>query len=166
MTRTVVADTREVTDSRDGAATYRGSETLNMAGRFVALVAAAVPTIIGLIALAKITWSPLGMDAPAVTVAGMTFRPWVAIATVVVGLFALAAAVSWDRESKLFTGGVLVALGIAIVVATPTVEGIVLNSRMGWMAMIVGAVLAVVGVVAGQTWASRRVRRTSGVSTV
>ena len=73
---------------------------------------------------------------------------------------------SWDRESKLFTGAVLVALGIAIVVATPTVEGIVLNSRMGWMAIIVGAVLAVVGVVAGQTWASRRVRGTTSVGTV
>jgi len=165
MARTVVADTGEVTDPRDGAATYHASETLNMAGRFVAVVAAAVPTIIGLIALAKIDWSPLGMDAPAVTVAGMTFRPWIAIATVLLGLFSLAAAVSWDRESKLFTGALLVALGIAIVVATPTVEGVVLNSRMGWMAIIVGAVLAFVGVVCGQTWASRRVHRTNGVTT-
>ena len=99
--------------------------------RFVAVVAAAVPTIIGAIALADIQWSPLGFDAPPVTVAGMVFRPWVAIATVVLGLLALAAAVSWDRESKVFMGALLVAAGIAIVVANPTVEGIVLVDRDG-----------------------------------
>jgi hypothetical protein len=143
----------------DNGAAYHANDALNMVGRFVAVVAAAVPTIIGLIALAEINWSPLGMDAPAVTVAGMTFRPWVAIGTVVLGLLALAAAVSWDRESKLFMGAVLVAVGIAIVAATPTIEGIVLNSRMGWMAIIVGAVLAIVGLLVGQTWATRRVGR-------
>jgi hypothetical protein len=141
---------------------YASSDALNLIGRFVAVVAAAVLTIIGLIALAKINWSPLGFSAPAVTVAGMIFRPWVAVATVVLGLLALAAAVSWDRESKLFMGAILVAVGIAIVVATPTVEGIPLNNRLGWLAIIVGGVLALVGVIAGQTWASRRVSRTGG----
>jgi hypothetical protein len=137
----------------------RTGDTLNMVGRFIAIVAAAVPTLVGLIALAKFHWSGFGFDAPAVTVAGMVFRPWVAVATVVLGLFALGAAVSWDRESKLFMGAILVAIGIAVLVASPTVEGIVINRRMGWMAIICGAVLAVVGLVAGRTWASRRVRR-------
>jgi phosphatidylserine synthase len=135
------------------------SDAVNMVGRFVAVVAAAVFTIIGAIALAKFNWSPLGFDAPAVSVAGMVFRPWVAVATVVLGVLALAAAVSWDRESKLFMGAILVAAGIAIVVATPTVEGIALNNRMGWMAILVGAILAIVGLIAGQSWASRRVSR-------
>jgi hypothetical protein len=158
MARTVVQDTAAepgsavVTDHRTG-------DVLNLVGRFVAVVAAAVPTIIGAIALADIQWSPLGFDAPPVTVAGMVFRPWVAIATVVLGLLALAAAVSWDRESKVFMGALLVAVGIAIVVANPTVEGIVLVDRMGWMAIIVGGVLAVAGLVTGRAWASRRVRR-------
>ena len=158
MPRTVVQDTaveprtNEVVDSRTG-------DMLNLVGRFVAVVAAAVPTIIGAIALADIQWSPLGFDAPPVTVAGMVFRPWVAVATTVLGLLALAAAVSWDRESKMFMGALLVAAGIAIVVANPTVEGIVLVDRMGWMAIIVGGVLAVVGLITGRTWASRRVRR-------
>jgi hypothetical protein len=132
-----------------------------MAGRFVAVVAAAVPTVIGLIALAKFTWSGVGatgLDAPAVRVAGMWFRPWVAIATVVVGLIAMAAAASWDRQSKLFVGAILVAVGIAIVVANPTVEAIPLNNRMGWMAIIVGAVLAVVGLLTARPIVRRAVR--------
>ena len=135
----------------------RAGDSLNMVGRFVAVVAAAVPTIIGLIALAKFDWSGLGFDAPAVSVAGMTFRPWIAVATVVLGVLALAAAVSWDRGSKLFMGAILVALGVAIVVATPTVEAVVLNTRMGWMAIIVGGVIAIVGLFTGLAWSTRRV---------
>ena len=139
-------------DGRSSAA------TLNMIGRVIAMVAAAVPVILGLIALSKFDWSGLGFDAPAVVVADMAFRPWVAVATVVLGLLALVAAVSWDRESKLFMGAILVAIGIAILLAKPTIESIVLNDRMGWMAIIVGAILAAVGILTGQTWASRRVR--------
>jgi predicted membrane channel-forming protein YqfA (hemolysin III family) len=108
------------------------------------------------IALAQTDWSGSGFDAPAVTVADMTFRPWIAVATVVLGIMALAAAASWDRESKIFTGAILVAVGIVIVVATPTVEAVALSSRMGWMAILVGGIIAVVGLIAGQTWASRR----------
>jgi hypothetical protein len=137
---------------------YRSTDALNMAGRFVAVVAAAVPTIIGLIALAKTDWNGQGFDAPAVEVAGMTFRPWIAVATVFLGILAMAAAVSWDRESKIFTGAILVAIGIAIIVANPTIEAIPLTNRMGWMAIIVGGIIAAVGIIAGQTWASRRIR--------
>ncbi len=158
MARTVVHDTA-AEPGRGVVTDHRTGDLLNLVGRFVAVVAAAVPTIIGAIALADIQWSPLGFDAPPVTVAGMVFRPWVAVATVVLGLLALAAAVSWDRESKLFMGALLVAVGIAIVVANPTVEGIVLVDRMGWMAIIVGGVLALVGLITGRTWASRRVSR-------
>ncbi len=159
MARTVVRDDQTMA-SADAVTDYRASDALNVIGRFVAAVAAAVPVVVGLIALAKLDWSGFGMNAPPVTVAGMMFRPWIAIATVALGLLALAAAVSRDRESKLFMGAVLVAVGIAIVVANPTVENVALTDRMGWMAIIVGAVLAVVAVLAGQSWASRRVRHT------
>ncbi len=166
MARTVIQHSTAVEPEGAVVADSRTGDMLNMFGRFVAVVVAAVPTIIGIIALADIQWSPLGFDAPPVTVAGMVFRPWIAIATVVLGVLALAAAVSWDRESKLFMGALLVAVGIAIIVANPTVEGVVLADRMGWMAVLVGGVLAVVGLVAGQTWSSRRVRRTNGVGYV
>jgi hypothetical protein len=136
----------------------RSADVVNTVGRVAAMVAAAVPVILGLIALSKFDWSRLGFDAPAVVVADIAFRPWVAMATVVLGLFALGAAVSWDRESKLFMGAILAAIGIAILIAKPTVEAVVLNNRMAWMAIIVGAVLAAVGILTGQTWSSRRVR--------
>ncbi len=135
---------------------HRAGDTLNMIGRFVAVVAAAVPTLIGLIALAKFNWSGQGMDAPAVTVAGMVFRPWIAVVTTGLGVLALAAAVSWDRASKLFMGAILVAVGIAVLVANPTFQGVVLTDRMGWMSVIVGAVIALAGLLTGHTWGSRR----------
>lgn len=131
-------------------------DTTNMIGRFVAVVAAAVPTLISLIALVQFDWSATGFDSPAVTVAGMAFRPWLAIGTLILGLLALAAAVSWDRESKLFIGAIFVAIGIVLLIASPTVEDVVLSSRMAWMFLIVGAVIALVGLVAGRSWASRR----------
>ncbi len=131
-------------------------DTLNLIGRFVALVATAIPTIIGLIALAKFDWGGTGLDSVAVSVAGMWFRPWVAIATVVAGLFGLAAAASWDRQSKLFVGAIYVAAGVAILVANPTVESVLLNNRFGWMAIIVGAVLALVGLFTGRSWTAHR----------
>jgi hypothetical protein len=157
----LVSDSGVVETEPAVAAPARGADALNMVGRFVALVAAASLTIVGLIALAKFDWNGQGLDAAAVSVAGMVFRPWVAIATVGLGVLAMLAAVSWDRESKLFMGAILVAVGIAILAATPTIEGIVLTNRMGWWAIIVGGVLAVVGVISGQTWASRRVGRTN-----
>jgi hypothetical protein len=160
MARTLVADP-DVESGTVASTEYAGADTINMIGRFVAVVAAAVPTIIGLIALAKFNWNGFGFDAPAVTVAGMAFRPWVAVATVVIGVLALAAAVSWDRESKLFMGAILVAAGIAIVVANPTVEGIVLADRMGWMAIISGGVIAVAGLLTGRSWATHRVARST-----
>ncbi len=164
MARAVVRDEAAVAPGNQVVADeYRSGDSLNMVGRFVAVVAAAVPTVIGLIALAQLDWSGHGFDAPAVTVAGMAFRPWIAVGTVVLGILALAAAASWDRESKLFIGAILVAVGIAIVAANPTVEGVVLIDRMGWMAIIVGGVLALVGLVTGRSWASRRrVVRTGG----
>src|SRR4051794_17580869 len=108
----------------------RAVDTTNMIGRFVAVVAAAVPTLISLIALVQFDWSTTGFDSPAVTVAGMAFRPWLAIGVFVLGLMALSAAASWDRESKLFMGAIFVAIGIVVLAAKPTIEGVALSDRM------------------------------------
>jgi len=142
----------------------RGTDAnpVNLLARVLALVAAAVPTVIGFIALARIDWTTQGMDAPAVAVAGMSFRPWVAIATLVVGLIAVLAAATSDRESKLVIGALLACGGVAIVVVNPKVQQVALSDRMGWMYVLVGAVLVVAGLLAGQTWSTRRqVQRTS-----
>jgi hypothetical protein len=156
MARTVVNPA--VVGQDEGLVTdgYRRSDIPNLVGRFISIVAGAVLTVIGLIALAQLDWSASGFDAPAVSVAGMTFRPWIAIATTLLGLLALAAGASRDRESKLFVGGLLVAVGIALLVANPTLEGVVITDRMGWIAIIVGGVLAVTGLVTGRAWVGRR----------
>src|SRR5689334_21468933 len=72
--------------------------------RVIAAIAAAVPTIIGLIALARVDWGNGGFDAAAVSSAGMTFTPAVALGTFVAGLLALIAACTYDRASKLIMG--------------------------------------------------------------
>jgi hypothetical protein len=128
----------------------------NIAARVLALVAAAVPTIVGLIALARISWGDQGLDAPAVSVAGMTFSPWIAIATLVAGLIGLGAAATWDRESKFGVGAIMVCGGIAIVAANPVVQQVTLTDRMGAMYILVGAVLVVAGLLAGRGWSTRR----------
>ena len=162
MSRTVVHD--DPTTTTHGTATYRAADALNVTVRVIAAIASGVMMVIGLIALAKINWSAQGMDAPAVRVAGMTFRPWIAIATAGLGLLALAASVSWNRESKLFMGAILMAVGIAVVIAEPTLEGVVLTDRIGWMSIIVGFVVALAGLVVGQTWSSRRGREPVAVA--
>jgi len=134
----------------------RAADTTNMIGRFVAVVAAAVPTVIGLIALVQFDWSATGLDSPAVDVAGMAFRPWLAIGTLVLGLLALAAAASWDRESKLFIGAILVAVGLVLLIANPTIEDVAISDRTGWMFLLVGAVIALVGLLTGRAWSTRR----------
>jgi hypothetical protein len=154
MARTVVHD--DTATATQGTATYRAADALNVTVRVIAAVAAGVMTVIGLIALAKFNWSAQGMDAPAVRVAGMTFRPWIAIATTGLGLLALAASVSRSREAKLLMGAILLAVGIAVVIADPTLERVVLTDRLGWMSIVVGLVVVLAGLVVGQTWTSGR----------
>lgn len=121
------------------------TNTANMVGRFLAVVATAIPTVIGLMAIVQFDWSTTGLDSPAVTTAGMSFRPWLAIGTLIIGLVALAAAAGWDREYKLFIGALLVAIGLVVLSANPTIDDVVLGDRMGWMHLIAGAVLALTG---------------------
>jgi hypothetical protein len=158
MSRTVLDDGSPMTTDASVGTYRRGdaADALNVTVRVIAAVAAGVMTVIGLIALAKFNWSAQGLDAPAVRVAGMVFRPWIAIATTGLGVLALGASVSRNRESKLFMGAVLIAIGVAVVIADPTIERVVLTDRIGWMSIIVGLILAVAGLVVGQTWARRR----------
>ncbi|MFN8040813.1 MAG: hypothetical protein U0Q07_16475 [Acidimicrobiales bacterium] len=116
----------------------------NLALRVIGGVAGAVPFIIGLIAVVRLDWGQ-GFDAPPVEVAGMPFTVGVALATVVAGLFALVAGASWDRESKLVVGAILICLGIAVFLAGPSTGRLVVIDRHGWMAVLVGGVLVAVG---------------------
>jgi len=163
------SDTREEIDDqrRDvglvDKVTTKDASALNVLARVLALVAAAVPTIVGLLALAKIDWSGNGFDAPAVTVADIRFTPWVAVAVLAAGVIGLIAAATRDRASKLVVGALYAIAGFVIVVANPTVQHVVLSDRLGWMAIVVGAVMIVAGLLAAQRTVVRREVRTSAV---
>ncbi len=115
----------------------------DVAMRVVGVIAGAVPLVIGLIALARIDWGE-GFSAPLVDVAGMMFSPGVAIATAIGGLIAVLAGAATDRASKLVVGVILVCVGIAVVIVG-TAADIALEAAHGWMSLIVGAVLAITG---------------------
>jgi hypothetical protein len=138
---------------------YADSTAHDSIARVVGMVAAAVPTTIGLIALARINWDNGGLDAPAVSVAEMAFSPWLAIGTLVAGLLGLLAAASWDSDSKFGIGALFGCVGIAVLVANPEVQQVTMTDRMGWMHVIVGIALILAGMMVGQRWATTRTFR-------
>jgi hypothetical protein len=113
--------------------------------RLVAAVAAGVAVVIGAIALLRIDWGD-GLDAAPVQIAGMGFSPLLAITTLAAGVIALLAAASPDRGSKLFVGGLLIAAGVVVLLAGTTEGRWALEAGHGWLAIAVGGVLVLVGV--------------------
>jgi hypothetical protein len=122
--------------------------------RVIGAIAAAVMTVIGLVAVAEVSWGDQGFDASAVNVAGLTFTPEVAVATAAAGVVALIAAAMWDVTSKLIVGVLLVAGGIVILLT----DGIDTNGNWifenghGWLAIGVGTTLIVVAVLMQMVW--------------
>lgn len=143
--------------------TTRDASGLNVLARVLGLLAAAVPTIVGLIAIADIDWSGNGFDAPAVTVAGIRLTPIVALALLVAGVVGLLAAAVRDRGSKLAVGAIFAVVGIVVVLANPVVQDVALSDRLGWMVILVGAVMVVSGMFAVQRTMVRREVRTTTV---
>ncbi len=139
---------------------YSESEAISTSvlPRVIGLVAGGVATFIGLIAVARVNWSDNGIHAPAVTVASIPFKPVVAIVTLVVGLLALAAAASRDRDSKLVLGALLICVGLAIHFGGTTAEKWALGDRIAWLSGLVGAGLVLSGLL---MHARRVVRHTS-----
>lgn len=124
--------------------------------RVLALAAAGVAVAMGVIALLRVDWG-IGLDAPAVDVAGVAFTPWMAILTVAVGLVALAAAAAPDRGSKLVVGAILACVGIGILaVGDANRTDLDLERAHGWLALAVGAVLLLSGLLLRRSWTTRR----------
>jgi hypothetical protein len=140
-------------DERTSFTTHEG---WNTAVRVLAMVAAAVATIIGVIALFRIDWNN-GLDSSPVDVAGMIMTPTVAIVTVAAGIIALAAAASPERSSKLVVGTVLAIGGVAILLIGDADRlDLQVERRHGWLALIVGAVLILAGMLMRNAWTARR----------
>jgi hypothetical protein len=133
--------------------------------RVVGAIAAGVMTVIGLIAVAKISWGDNGFDAAPVNVAGMVFTPEVAVATAAAGVIALIAGAVYDRASKLIVGALLVCAGIVILVTNPTNNlDWTFDDGQGWLAIGVGVTLIVVAVLMQMIWTTgHRVRHGGAV---
>lgn len=141
--------------------TTRTGEGVNSALRVVGAVAGGVATVIGIVALIRINWNN-GFDSAPVDVAGMVFTPAIAIVTTVLGLIALAAGAAADRASKLAVGVVLACLGLGVLIAGDSRDNWNLERGHGWLALAVGAVLIVTGLLMRNYWETRRSVRTGG----
>jgi len=127
----------------------------NSTARTLASVAAAVPIVWSIVALLRLDWGA-GLDAAAVDVAGLAFTPAVAIATLVVGLIALAAAAGADRASKLGIGALLACVGVAVLLAGSSRGDVALEAGHGWLALAVGVVLLGAGLTMRRGYGMRR----------
>ncbi len=140
-------------DERLSTTTHAG---WNTAMRLIGLAAGAVALLIGVAALLRLDWGA-GLDAHAVEVLGVAFTPVVAIVTTVAALVAMAAAATPERSSKLVVGAVLACVGAAIVLASDANRANVDVERAhGWLALGVGAVLVVTGLLLRRSWATHR----------
>jgi hypothetical protein len=140
---------------------------LSIVLRVIGAVAAGVMTVIGLVAVAKVSWANDGFDAAAVDVAGMTFTPEVAVATAAAGVVALIAAALWDITSKLVVGGLLLVTGIVILLtgSDEVNANWTFENGQGWLAIAVGAILVVAAILMQMMWTSRRVGHRDPIAT-
>ena len=154
---------RQVGDERYGVASVvddrrvtTTSDPVNSILRALGAIAGGVAVVIGIVALIRVNWDA-GFDAFPVGVAGMAFTPAVAIATLVVGLIAVAAAVSPAREPKLAVGGILTCVGLGILIAGSSRSKLDLVARHGWFALAIGVVLLLTGLLMRDRLETRRV---------
>jgi hypothetical protein len=149
-----VVDDREpvVTEYEDSYSS--ASTVVSTIARFVAVAAAAVLTIVGLVAIARIDWDA-GMDAASVRVYDRAFTPEVAIAAVVLGVIGIAIAASPLADLRLAYGAILVAIGVAILLLSGDSNDLELADGHGWLVLGVGAVIALSGLFRSYGFARR-----------
>ncbi|HMS87827.1 MAG TPA: hypothetical protein PKE56_05255 [Acidimicrobiales bacterium] len=163
-------------DQRDDATVWEHDEVvvadqvrdragLSQAARAVALVAGAVVTVIGLIAALRIDWGTAEFDAPLVSAADMAFSPTTAVFTAVLGFFLIGAAASHDSPARITLGAIPAALGAAILLLEDVGTSWNVSDRHGWLALLVGGVFVVAGLLSERrdlVERRRAVRRTVG----
>lgn len=134
---TVVAD--EVVDRPDGPATL---------ARIIGLVTGAAVTILGIVALAKVDWQNAEIDRPLVAIQNMLFSPVVAGVTVAIGLVLILLAAARDGSTQVAFGVVLAVLGAAILFSDELHRSWSVTDRNGWLALGIGAVTLLCGLLA------------------
>jgi hypothetical protein len=110
--------------------------------RVVAVVAACVPLVAGLVGVARVDWSFDGFGSAPVLVDRMVMSPWIAVITSAIGLVGVLVAASVYRQPKLVWGALMACAGLVVLIAEPTVDHVVLNHRYGLLLFVPGLVLA------------------------
>lgn len=126
--------------------------------RILAIAAAALFAIVGLVACAQIDWSgePGGFDAPSVDVIGLTIAPITAVAMALLGILAIGASVGRAGDGRVVMGAILASVGVAMLIAGTRPEELELTDRLGWFTIGIGAALVLAGLASSGRLAVRR----------
>lgn len=127
-------------------------------GRTIGLVAGGAVLLVGAIALAKIDWADAELDAPMVAFGGMTFTPLIAGLTALIGLILILMAAGRGGDGSVALGAVVATLGVGIVAVEELRRSWTVTGRQGWLAIAVGIVFVLSGLLAqGRSLSVRRV---------
>ncbi len=137
----------------------RRDDGVPQAARLIALAAGAIVTIIGLFAVLEVDWANAEADAPVYEVAGMTFTPVVAAITAVLGPLLIGVAASRASEGKIAMGAIVASLGVAMLLVNDLGNRWQTSDSQGWLALAVGVVFVVAGVLSERRHVVRRSAR-------
>jgi hypothetical protein len=118
---------------------------VNQLARVLALITGAIVLVLGVTAMVRIDWGSADLDDPQVTVADMTFTPVIATATVIIAILLIGAAAMPEGDLRLALGVVLLGFGAAVLLVDEMGTSWDLGDRSGWLAVSVGAVFVVTG---------------------
>lgn len=117
----------------------------NQLARMIALFTGAIVLVLGVTAMLRIDWASADLNEPLVVVADMTFNPVIAAATVIIAILLIGAAAMREGDLRLALGVVLVGFGVAVLMVDELGTNWDLSDRTGWLAVAVGAVFVVTG---------------------
>lgn len=129
------------------------------AARLIALAAGAIVAIIGLFAVLEVDWGTAEIDRPVYEVAGMTFSPVVAGITAILGVILIAVAASRASEGKIAMGAIVASLGAAMLLVDDLDVRWNTSDGQGWLALSVGMVFVVAGILSERRSVVRRSER-------
>jgi hypothetical protein len=134
-------------------------EGIHDVGRFIALLGGAFVAVLGTMAALMIDWSDATATSPVVDVADLPFTPAVAGVTLVLGLLLISAAAARGGDGRLTLGVITAVFGLAVVLTDDRIWPEHVIDRHGWLALGIGSLFILTGMLDEYGWRTR-VRRT------
>lgn len=128
--------------------------------RLVSVAAGAIVAVVGLLALLAIDWGVAEVDRPIYEVGGMTFSPVMAVITATIGVLLILVGAARSGEGKIAMGAIVASLGAAMLLVGDLENRWQVSDGQGWLALIVGVVFVVAGILAERRHVVRRQGRT------